>query len=60
MNDEAVVKMRLEMMQAAERDVEANKDGQPAVHKMRMLPAVVEMMQKFVVLTLCLRNADDQ
>lgn len=48
MNDEAVVKMRSEMLQAADLDNEENKAGKPAVHKMRMLPAVVEMMQKSV------------
>ena len=49
MNDDAVIKMRIEMMQAADQDIEENRAGRPAVYKMRMLPAVVEMMQKSVL-----------
>lgn len=46
MNDEAVANLRSRMILAAERDVEDNQDGKPAVHKLRMLPQVIELMQK--------------
>ncbi|GAA6005327.1 hypothetical protein JCM11491_002659 [Sporobolomyces phaffii] len=46
MNDEAVANLRSRMIVAAERDVEDNQDGKPAVHKLRMLPQVVDLMQK--------------
>jgi len=46
MNDEAVANLRSKMLQAAERDVEENEAGRPAVHKLRMLPQVVDLMQK--------------
>jgi transcription factor SPN1 len=46
MNDEAVANLRSKMILAAERDVEDNQDGKPAVHKLRMLPQVVDLMQK--------------
>ncbi|GAA5977398.1 hypothetical protein JCM5350_002452 [Sporobolomyces pararoseus] len=46
MNDEAVATLRSKMILAAERDQEDNQDGKPAVHKLRMLPQVVDLMQK--------------
>ncbi|KAK4047842.1 Transcription factor iws1 [Microbotryomycetes sp. JL201] len=46
MNDEAVAKLRVDMLEAAEKDVEDNEQGRYAVHKLRLLPRVVEMMQK--------------
>ncbi|KAM0787115.1 hypothetical protein ACM66B_006370 [Microbotryomycetes sp. NB124-2] len=46
MNDEAVATLRVEMLTAADRDVEANQQGMYAVNKLRLLPRVVEMMQK--------------
>ncbi|KAK4056122.1 Transcription factor iws1 [Microbotryomycetes sp. JL221] len=46
MNDEAVATLRRDMLDAADRDVEDNERGRYAVHKLRLLPRVVEMMQK--------------
>ncbi|GAA5920423.1 hypothetical protein JCM1841_003391 [Sporobolomyces salmonicolor] len=46
MNDEAVATLRASMLQAADRDGEENENGRPAIHKLRMLPQVVELMQK--------------
>ncbi|GAA5869505.1 hypothetical protein JCM16303_000493 [Sporobolomyces ruberrimus] len=46
MNDEAVANLRSKMILAAERDVEDNQDGKPAIHKLKMLPRVVDLMQK--------------
>lgn len=46
MNDEAVAKLRVDMLNAAERDIEENENGRFASHKLRMLPTVVDMMQK--------------
>ncbi|GAA6061535.1 hypothetical protein JCM10212_002742 [Sporobolomyces blumeae] len=46
MNDEAVATLRSKMLQAADRDIEENDNGRPAVHKLRMLPQVVDLMQK--------------
>lgn len=46
MNDEAVATLRVDMLTAADRDVEDNEQGRYAVHKLRMLPQVVQMMQK--------------
>lgn len=48
MNDEAIVKLRIEMMAAAEHDLEDNGAGKYAINKLRMLPRVVEIMQKSV------------
>ena len=48
MNDEAVAGMRGEMINAAQNDADENEKGRPAVHKLRMLPLVIEMMQKSV------------
>ncbi|GJN94587.1 hypothetical protein Rhopal_007670-T1 [Rhodotorula paludigena] len=45
-NDEAVAHLRREMLQAADRDVEENELGRPALHKLRLLPKVVDLMQK--------------
>ncbi|GAA5887017.1 hypothetical protein JCM6882_009417 [Rhodosporidiobolus microsporus] len=46
LNDEAVAKMRSSMMTACDQDLEENELGRPAVHKLRLLPQVVEIMQK--------------
>lgn len=46
MNDEAIVRLRNEMYTAADADIEENEAGRYAVHKLRMLQNVVEMMQK--------------
>ncbi|BGP21073.1 hypothetical protein JCM10213_007591 [Rhodosporidiobolus nylandii] len=46
LNDEAVATLRNQMFTAAERDIEENEMGRPAVHKLRLLPKVVELMQK--------------
>ncbi|GAA5873065.1 hypothetical protein JCM8547_000021 [Rhodosporidiobolus lusitaniae] len=46
LNDEAVASLRSEMLNAADRDVEENELGRPAVHKLRLLPKVVDLMQK--------------
>lgn len=46
LNDEAIDRMKKDMMTAAERDVEDNEAGRFAVHKLRLLPQVVNLMQK--------------
>ncbi|GAA6052570.1 hypothetical protein JCM3770_003248 [Rhodotorula araucariae] len=46
MNDEAVATLRSEMLRAAEEDVEENNVGRPALNKLRLLPKVVDLMQK--------------
>ena len=46
MNDEAIVRLRNDMYTAVEADIEENEHGRFAVHKLRMLQNVVEMMQK--------------
>ncbi|GAA5833536.1 hypothetical protein JCM11251_003521 [Rhodosporidiobolus azoricus] len=46
LNDEAVAQMRMQMMSACDRDLEENELGRPAVHKLRLLPKVVDIMQK--------------
>lgn len=48
MNDEAVATLRTEMLRAADDDVEENNLGRPALNKLRMLPKVVDLMQKCV------------
>lgn len=34
------------MLGAVKRDLDANADGKPAVHKLRMLPQVTATLQK--------------
>lgn len=46
LNDEAVASLRKDMLRAAEEDFEQNNLGRPAVYKLKMLPRVVELMQK--------------
>ncbi|BGP44165.1 Transcription factor iws1 [Rhodotorula kratochvilovae] len=46
MNDEAVATLRSEMLRAAEEDIEENNVGRPALNKLRLLPKVVDLMQK--------------
>lgn len=46
MNDEAVVRLRNEMFSAADADINENEEGKYAIHKLRMLPTVVDMMQR--------------
>lgn len=48
MNDEAIVRLRNDMYTAADADIDENEHGRFAVHKLRMLQNVVEMMQKCV------------
>lgn len=48
MNDEAVATLRSEMLRAADEDVEENNLGRPALNKLRLLPKVVDLMQKCV------------
>lgn len=40
--------MRTLMLQAAEKDSEENLLGRPAIYKLKLLPSVVEIMQKYV------------
>ncbi|GAA5909074.1 hypothetical protein JCM8208_007423 [Rhodotorula glutinis] len=49
MNDEAVATLRGEMLRAADEDVEENNLGRPALNKLRLLPKVVDLMQKTVL-----------
>ncbi|KAJ1863844.1 Transcription factor iws1 [Coemansia sp. RSA 989] len=44
--DEAIVQLRKRMRDAAYRDIDDNKDRLPAVHKLAMLPDVVEELSK--------------
>ncbi|KAJ2124916.1 Transcription factor iws1 [Coemansia sp. RSA 720] len=44
--DEAIVELRKRMRDAAYRDIDDNKDRLPAVHKLSMLPDVVEELSK--------------
>ncbi|GAA5977507.1 hypothetical protein JCM11641_000984 [Rhodosporidiobolus odoratus] len=46
MNDEAVAALRNQMFTAADHDAGENEIGRPAVNKLRLLPKVVELMQK--------------
>jgi len=48
LNDEAVATLRSEMLRAADEDVEENNLGRPALNKLRLLPKVVDLMQKCV------------
>ncbi|KAI5481908.1 transcription factor Iws1 [Pseudohyphozyma bogoriensis] len=45
-NDEMVVRLRMDMLAAAEKDVDENEAGRFAVNKLRMLQEVVDAMQK--------------
>ncbi|KPV72713.1 uncharacterized protein RHOBADRAFT_38826 [Rhodotorula graminis WP1] len=49
MNDEAVATLRSEMLRAADEDVDENNLGRPALNKLRLLPKVVDVMQKTVL-----------
>ncbi|KAJ2549347.1 Transcription factor iws1 [Coemansia sp. RSA 1878] len=44
--DEAIVELRKRMRDAAYRDIDDNKDRLPAVHKLSMLPDVIEELSK--------------
>ncbi|GAA6030504.1 hypothetical protein JCM8097_006178 [Rhodosporidiobolus ruineniae] len=46
LNDELVATLRNQMLNAADRDIEENDLGRPALHKLKLLPQVVELMQK--------------
>ncbi|GAA5988606.1 hypothetical protein JCM10908_003639 [Rhodotorula pacifica] len=46
LNDEAVATLRKDMLRAADDDREQNELGRPAVNKLKMLPRVVDLMQK--------------
>lgn len=56
MNDEAIVLLRNKMFQAADADIEENEANRFAINKLRLLPTVVEMMQKCV--SSCARAPD--
>lgn len=60
MNDEVIAKLREKMLHEADKDIEENETGKYAVHKLRMLPEVVEMMQKCAigVLLFCPNRTD--
>lgn len=45
--DEEVSQLREEMLRAATEDDEANRDKLPATAKLRLLPKVKEVLQKF-------------
>lgn len=47
--DEEVSQLREEMLRAATEDDEANRDKLPATSKLRLLPKVKEVLQKFVI-----------
>lgn len=46
--DEEVSRLRDAMIQAAEEDTASNKERLPATSKLRMLPQVMEVLQKCV------------
>lgn len=46
LNDEAIAQMRSKMMVACDNDIEDNEAGRFAIHKLRILPEVVNLMQK--------------
>lgn len=46
MNDELIIDLKQRMIEAANRDQEANENGQPAVHKMAMLEDVKAILQR--------------
>ena len=48
--DEEVAQLREDMLRAAQEDEDANKEKLPAVSKLRMLPRVKEVLQKYVFL----------
>ena len=50
--DEEVSRMRELMLAAAEDDIAANKEKMPATEKLRLLPAVMDVLRKFVPLPL--------
>jgi len=46
LNDEAIAQLRSKMMVACDNDIEDNEAGRFAIHKLRILPDVVNLMQK--------------
>jgi transcription factor SPN1 len=48
MADEEVYRLRQSMDMAAENDKEAVQDGRPAIEKLKLLPEVVAVLQKWV------------
>jgi len=52
--DEEVSQLREEMLRAANEDDESNKDKIPALAKLKLLPKVKEVLQKYVPLFSCL------
>lgn len=44
-----IVKMKQEMKDAAEKDKELNKQKQPAIAKVLLLPSVTEQFRKYVI-----------
>jgi hypothetical protein len=59
MNDEAVARLCQQMFLAVSQDIEENEAGRFAVNKLRMLPLVIEMMQKYVQVCLHSRASAD-
>lgn len=50
--DEEVTQLREEMLRAAADDDEANRDKMPGVAKLKLLPRVKDVLQKFVFFAL--------
>lgn len=46
LQDDAIARLRDEMRAAAIRDVESISQGEPALHKVRLLPEVVKILQR--------------
>ncbi|KAM0752594.1 hypothetical protein T439DRAFT_311266 [Meredithblackwellia eburnea MCA 4105] len=46
LNDESIIRLRNDMYLAADADIEENEAGRFAYHKLRLLPQVVQVMQR--------------
>lgn len=51
MQDERIAQVRDQMREAAMKDAEAIKEGIPAMHKLKMLPEVRNILQKYSLLS---------
>lgn len=56
--DEEVSQLREEMLKAAQEDDESNKDKLPATSKLRLLPKVKEVLQKYVLCCILTLSSD--
>lgn len=54
--DEEVSQLREEMLRAAQEDDEANREKLPATSKLKLLPRVKEVLQKYVLFDYDIKN----